>query len=467
MDGVELAKQIRESSDIPIIMYTGKGSEEVASRAFSVGVDDYIRKEMDPSHYEVLARRIRAAVGAHRSEKSLHKRDQELSSMIENSIDGIFRVEMARGITRCNPAFLKLFGYSIEELQSMGMGMLELIHDEDKAQFRSELDDLSSRKLKSYTSLNRWFTKSGEVIWLDSSITALVQNEKFIGVEIIARDVTERKEYVNRLESIYQHASNLSQSQTLKEIAKATLNGIEETFGFKQMSFTEIQGNVIKGNSPPVRTVFPLDGEGIIAKVARTGKTINLSDIRDNSDYFEAVPSTRSELTVPINVDGKIVAVINIESSKANAFSSEDQRLVEIFSEQIASTMRWLTQLERVQSSEEREREREQRLTEAEIRDLARFPSENINPVMRISGDGVIIYANPASESLLRDWNTVESGKVPKEWRKIIKGALKSGKNEESEIILRDRVFSFNISPITEAGYVNIYGRDITKQKLT
>jgi GAF domain-containing protein len=129
------------------------------------------------------------------------------------------------------------------------------------------------------------------------------------------------------------------------------------------MSFTEIQGNVIKaieirgGNSPPVRTVFPLDGEGIIAKVARTGKTINISDIRDDPDYFEAVASTRSELTVPINVDGKIVAVINIESSEANAFSSEDQRLVEIFSEQIASAMRWLTQLERVQSSEEKERE--------------------------------------------------------------------------------------------------------------
>ena len=67
MDGVELAKQIRMTSDIPIILFTGKGSEEVASRAFSAGVDDYIRKEMDPSHYEVLTRRIRVAVGAYPS----------------------------------------------------------------------------------------------------------------------------------------------------------------------------------------------------------------------------------------------------------------------------------------------------------------------------------------------------------------------------------------------------------------
>ena len=63
MDGIELARRIRETSDIPFIIYTGRGSEEVAEAAFTVGVDDYIRKEMNPSHYQVLARRIRSAVG--------------------------------------------------------------------------------------------------------------------------------------------------------------------------------------------------------------------------------------------------------------------------------------------------------------------------------------------------------------------------------------------------------------------
>ncbi|MFQ6054132.1 MAG: PAS domain S-box protein, partial [Candidatus Bathyarchaeia archaeon] len=65
MDGIELARRIRERSSIPIIIYTGQGTEEIASQAFAVGVDDYVRKELDPSHYQVLARRIRAAVERH------------------------------------------------------------------------------------------------------------------------------------------------------------------------------------------------------------------------------------------------------------------------------------------------------------------------------------------------------------------------------------------------------------------
>jgi len=68
MDGVELARRIRETSDIPFIIYTGRGSEEVASEAFAAGVDDYLQKQVDPSHYEVLAKRIKMAVERSRAE---------------------------------------------------------------------------------------------------------------------------------------------------------------------------------------------------------------------------------------------------------------------------------------------------------------------------------------------------------------------------------------------------------------
>ena len=62
MNGIELSKIVRENDNIPIILYTGQGSEEVAESAFTIGIDDYIRKEMDPSHYQVLAKRIRHVV---------------------------------------------------------------------------------------------------------------------------------------------------------------------------------------------------------------------------------------------------------------------------------------------------------------------------------------------------------------------------------------------------------------------
>lgn len=49
LNGIELAKKIRELSDIPFILYTGRASEEVVETAFEVGINDYLRKELNPS----------------------------------------------------------------------------------------------------------------------------------------------------------------------------------------------------------------------------------------------------------------------------------------------------------------------------------------------------------------------------------------------------------------------------------
>jgi len=70
MSGIELAQRIRETSGTPIILYTAYGSEEVAEKASSVGIDDYISKGFDYSHYRMLAERIRSAVERHRRQST-------------------------------------------------------------------------------------------------------------------------------------------------------------------------------------------------------------------------------------------------------------------------------------------------------------------------------------------------------------------------------------------------------------
>ncbi|MCW4048815.1 MAG: PAS domain S-box protein [Candidatus Bathyarchaeota archaeon] len=60
MDGVELCWRVKQKASVPVIIYTGRGSEVVAEAAFKSGVDDYVRKEIDPIHYQVLAKRIRS-----------------------------------------------------------------------------------------------------------------------------------------------------------------------------------------------------------------------------------------------------------------------------------------------------------------------------------------------------------------------------------------------------------------------
>lgn len=68
MNGLEFLDVARERfADIPFILFTGKGSEEVASEAIAAGVTDYLQKQAGVEQYELLAHRIQNAVDQYRS----------------------------------------------------------------------------------------------------------------------------------------------------------------------------------------------------------------------------------------------------------------------------------------------------------------------------------------------------------------------------------------------------------------
>ncbi len=72
MDGLEFLDVVREQHhDCPFILYTGKGSEDVASEAISRGATDYLQKGGGTEQYELLANRIRNAVEQSRSKQQV------------------------------------------------------------------------------------------------------------------------------------------------------------------------------------------------------------------------------------------------------------------------------------------------------------------------------------------------------------------------------------------------------------
>jgi PAS domain S-box-containing protein len=98
---------------------------------------------------------------------------------------------------------------------------------------------------------------------------------------------------------------------------------------------------------------------------------------------------------------------------------------------------------------------------------LARFPEENPAPVMRIAGNGKLQYANAASRMILEAWNCALGEAIPKPWRDLSTSALAN--HERKIIVFRcgETLYELWFVPIAEAGYVNLYGRDITEQEKT
>ena len=107
----------------------------------------------------------------------------------------------------------------------------------------------------------------------------------------------------------------------------------------------------------------------------------------------------------------------------------------------------------------------ERKKAEAEIENLARFPSENPNAVLRTSPDGRITYANEAAGFLLQSWNRRLGDLVPEDvWRQMC-GPVDGGLKSEFETEVGDRWLSLLCVPIPGEQYVNIYAMDITERK--
>lgn len=74
MDGLEFLRKVRvDHPDLPFVLFTGKGSEEIASEAISEGVTDYLQKGGGKSKYAVLANRVSNAIESSRTKEELKR----------------------------------------------------------------------------------------------------------------------------------------------------------------------------------------------------------------------------------------------------------------------------------------------------------------------------------------------------------------------------------------------------------
>jgi serine phosphatase RsbU (regulator of sigma subunit)/HAMP domain-containing protein len=98
-----------------------------------------------------------------------------------------------------------------------------------------------------------------------------------------------------------------------------------------------------------------------------------------------------------------------------------------------------------------------------QIEDISKLPGENPNPIFRAGATREVLYANKAAGTVLKDWNIKVGNSLPVIFHESIETALSLKENQKLELGHGDKLFNFELMPVVESAYINIYGRDITK----
>jgi PAS domain S-box-containing protein len=199
-NGIEFLESVREEHpDLPFVLFTGKGSEEVASEAISAGVNDYLQKESGTSQYTLLANRVRNVVDQYRSRVALEESEKRLSLFIEQSPLGVLEYNEDFEVVRLNEAGEEILGYTEAELR--GETWEVLVTDESYQNVDAVTDALSEAS-GGFHSVDENVRKDGTRIvceWHNRVVTD--EDGSVVAVFSQFQDVTDRTERERELES--------------------------------------------------------------------------------------------------------------------------------------------------------------------------------------------------------------------------------------------------------------------------
>ena len=457
----EVAKHIknivREGADTFETKHRRKSGEMrdilVSSKSISIGGRDFVL-----SIWRDITERKNALEDLQISEANYH-------TIFDSANDGIFVHDIENGkILSVNQKACEIFGYTRKELERL---TVEDISTGIPPYDQEHVVRWVKKAAKKGPQLFEWPCKdnTGRKFWAEINIKlAVIQGQD--RMLAIIRDITNRKETEDALrlhklglESLLElnKMGEASRGEILDFVREEVIKITKSEFAF--IGFMNEDESIMKIDSWSQEAMaqcavvdqpmqFPIAEAGLWGEVIRQRKTVVINDYaahRHKKDCPEGHVPIKRFLGVPVFEVNRIVAVAAV-ANKEKDYNESDIRA-------ITSMMNDMWRLIQRQHAQD------------QVMNLARFPSENPSPVLRVAKDGTLLYANEASRLFLDEWNCKPGQVVPENWQQTITEVFESGSYRRVETEHAGRAFAFVVAPMPEADYVNLYGRDITERK--
>ena len=347
MDGISFLKTLRaEGKDIPFVLFTGKGREEVVIDALNRGADFYLQKGGEPiAQFKELEHKIKEAVRRSRAEDALKRSQQMLQLVLDSIPQVIIWKDNELNYIGCNKNAAIEVGLS-EPKDLVGKSDHDIVDRGSAEQYRADDRQVMNSGIPKIGFEEKLIRLDGNVRWLRTNKVPLRDPDgKIIGVMASYEDITERKrvEEALRRDEARNHALfELAQMSGLtpKDIAKRAMDhGIElseSEIGY--IAFLNEDETVLTMQHYSKRAMeqceieerpmtFNMGSTGLWTEAVRQRRPVITNDYDAPNTLKKGLPHghvpLRRHMSVPVLDRGRVVAVAGV-GNKESDYTKED-----------------------------------------------------------------------------------------------------------------------------------------------
>lgn len=382
-DGLEFLERLRDAHpELPFVLLTGQGNEDLAAEAIHRGVSDYLPKGSGTDQFRVLANRIENLAGRARAERSLQTREAHLEALtaafpdLAFLLDGdgryleYFAGEQAADRLYADPE--DFLGETIDEV------LPEPVATDIHEGIRETLETGETRTLE-YE-----LTVPAGTRWFEARVAPVRAGGDADSVVLVARDATDRRRRERTIEQLHETTRDLMRAQTADAVAERAVRAADRILDVTGVAFYVFDDET--SSLRPAAHARDLDGpgddlptygkgDGPAWEVFVSGEAAYVADVRDQDGAEEGDTTVRSRVLIPLGDHGVLIA----RSTTPDAFDETDRDLLHLLASNTESA------LDRT-DRESRLLERERALAESneELRTV-----NHLNTVMRDIGRSV------------------------------------------------------------------------------
>jgi len=332
-NGIEFLQAVREcDSELPFILFTGEGSEKVASDAISAGATDYLQKQTATEQYQLLANRVKNAVESYQTQREL----RQYQRLVETVGDPMYILDVDGEITLANAALAEMLG--CERSEAIGMSAREFIDADSYAAGRKLLAEIRADPETDWSTYEVTVeTVDGREIPVEINIAPVTTaSGAFDGSVGVVRDISDRRRREQRLQALQVTTRELIDTGSFEEAVDIAIQAAEEILAMELAAFfvpdtdgtdklipayTTDKATDVLGSSPTIER-----GEGLVWEVYDSEEAIFADDIRERDGVYNDETPIRSELLIPAGDHGVFVAA----ATSVDGFDTTDKKLAHV-----------------------------------------------------------------------------------------------------------------------------------------